>query len=337
MRNRRGIWIGIGAICVQMCATSCSPSSDASPTATSETSVAPPPSASIDEGRILFSIESGEQETSVPAYIDAAGFHEIEMPADSTFAHAVWAPGGDVVFDSERAGPRHLFRMPVDGGEAVQVTDGQVNQMGAAMTPDGERVTFETWNDEHDLGFFTVDAADGGGAEPLFTRADAEPTGSGYLGFTGAAYSPNGRWIAFTMVTGRGGSASAVYVVRVDGSGLRRLTQDALLAASPDWSPDGKTILFHQNLFEHGGGGSPLWTVPFQGGKPQMLMGGYGPDQWASSGDWSPDGSQIVFQYFETGWDHNELRIVNADGTGEHTLWVTPTDAHGAEAPDWGP
>ena len=149
------------------------------------------------------------------------------------------------------------------------------------------------------------------------------------------AYSPDGKWIAFTRVTESDGSGAAIFVARVDGTEMRQLTGNALVAGYPRWSPDGDTILFHQNLYEYELGGSPLWTVPFEGGKPRRLMDDYSSEQWASEGDWSPDGSQIVFRYYETGWDHNELRIVNSDGTDVRTLWVSD-HAHTAETPDWG-
>jgi hypothetical protein len=58
----------------------------------------------------------------------------------------------------------------------------------------------------------------------------------------------------------------------------------------------------------------------------------------ASEGDWSVDGTQIIFKYFAPGMDHNELRLVDADGANERTFWVPgPSDGGGAETPDWGP
>jgi Tol biopolymer transport system component len=43
---------------------------------------------------------------------------------------------------------------------------------------------------------------------------------------------------------GSGGTQMAVFVVKVDGSGLRQLTKWGLLAGDADWSPDGKVIVF---------------------------------------------------------------------------------------------
>ena len=50
------------------------------------------------------------------------------------------------------------------------------------------------------------------------------------------AWSPTGRLIAFT-------GGDGIYVVRPDGSGMRRLVADRL-AHHPEWSPDGRRVLF---------------------------------------------------------------------------------------------
>lgn len=50
------------------------------------------------------------------------------------------------------------------------------------------------------------------------------------------------RWIAFD--SNRAGGNVDLYVVRADGSGLKRLTTDAWVEAEPAFSPDGKSLAF---------------------------------------------------------------------------------------------
>jgi Tol biopolymer transport system component len=45
-----------------------------------------------------------------------------------------------------------------------------------------------------------------------------------------------------------GAGSSAVWKVRTNGRGLVRLTVPALEAFVPDWSPDGRRILFTERL-----------------------------------------------------------------------------------------
>jgi len=74
------------------------------------------------------------------------------------------------------------------------------------------------------------------------------------------AWSPDGSLIAFS---GTGPSFfREIWVVRPDGSSLRRLThgEDNL---SPAWSPDGSHIIFEKEYFY--GKDTDLFTIPRQG------------------------------------------------------------------------
>ena len=75
----------------------------------------------------------------------------------------------------------------------------------------------------------------------------------------------------------------------------------------------------------------PLWVVDVAGAKPTPMTDPNDPG-WSFEGDRSPDGRQIVFDYFLPTSLQPELRVIDADGTHSSTLWLG-----GAETPDWGP
>jgi tricorn protease len=82
--------------------------------------------------------------------------------------------------------------------------------------------------------------------------------------------------------------ADDLWVARLDGSELRRLTTDDGLESSPAFSPDGKLLAFSAQ-YE---GNTDVYAVPIDGGVPKRLT-------WHPSVDevqgFTPDGRQVLF------------------------------------------
>ena len=145
--------------------------------------------------------------------------------------------------------------------------------------------------------------------------------------------SPNGLKIALS--SDRGGRSEldeGIAVVNRDGTGFTRLTfpptsdTDTASSFSLDvgaaWSPDGSRLLFTRitvttpdDETQQESVDTTLFTVPASGGTPTALVGaenGY-------TGDWSPDGSKIVFADIDdaTTDDSGPLTVVNSNGSGD--------------------
>lgn len=136
---------------------------------------------------------------------------------------------------------------------------------------------------------------------------------------TAAAASPDGQRVA--MILSKDGSPN-LYVSRLDGSGLLRLTDNRQGDSSPCWSPDGTTLCFSSRT----GGPSTLYTIPASGGPPRRLrLAGVSN---ATEPDWSPDGQWIVFTTQSGG--RFEVCTVPAGGgdvtrlvPGEDPVWAS--------------
>ncbi len=282
----------------------------------------PAPASLPAAGRILFVIERDGVLTQ-PAYIDSTGFHLIPITPESTLGGAIWALQDTLIFDSERAGLRHLFRMGIDGSNVVQLTSGDTAQDSAALSPDGTTLAFGdvSPNEKRDIGIH-LSNIDGSKVRDLTAGG-----GPGVDGEDDAAFSPDGRWIAFDRVVNPDAQLSGLFIIRPDGTGLRRLTADASGAGYPRWSRDGQRILFSS-------GTSAIWIVDVASGKSRQISDPTDAGLFTDA-NWSPDGSQIIYRHFTPGSPATiELVIANADGSHPVNLWVAPI-GYGGNRPDW--
>ena len=103
--------------------------------------------------------------------------------------------------------------------------------------------------------------------------------------------SPDGRRVVFTRRTydwDTNATRINLWVVGLDGTGLRALTTAAARDTGPQWSPDGKSIAFVSTR----GGSSQIWTIDPAGGEPAPL-GKFPVD--VGNLRFSPDGKWLAF------------------------------------------
>ena len=236
-----------------------------------------------------------------------------------------WSPDGSrlVIACPQDPFVRNCTMNPDGSGFVALLPDTTLNQGVGGWSPDGTRLAFEGWDDVHPEdtpGVFTMRATDGGD----LTRVTANPYGDHDIP---ADYAPDGARLLFL----RGDavhSRAALFVVNVDGSGLRQLTPWGLDAeAEASWSPDGRQIVFAAKgaIFLINQDGSGLVKIH------QDTQTGF-----SFAPCWAPDGTRILFD--DRVVDHGERRrpdlyTMNPDGSG--ILQVTNTPVR-ESWPDWG-
>ncbi len=198
--------------------------------------------ASGDWGRVrLWALEVGSGREAEPMLVGEDGWNP-------TFSR-----NGDLYY-SRYWGTSHIWRLPlsapgVAGGEPVAVLTSTRNDTTTIESPDGCCLVFENRR----AGSFQVWKAglNGENAGPFIPfRGHAMGT---------PRYSPDGRWIVFDGVEEK---ERDLYLVRPDGTGLRRFTAASGDDVLPRWSPNGKHVYFTSKR----SGRFEIWKQALEGG-----------------------------------------------------------------------
>ena len=162
--------------------------------------------------------------------------------------HPRYTPDGRSIVFHSWGTPRHIWRVPREGGRPVQLTFGDSEDGFADVSPDGQWLAFA-----RTAGVERVHLAPSGGgdARPLIDRPSSTPR-----------WSPDGKLIAFSPTRGHNGG---ILVVAPDGTGERRLTD---VGGWPVWWPDGKQISYTRIGPNRN---QQIWTVSVDGGAPRLL------------------------------------------------------------------
>jgi hypothetical protein len=120
------------------------------------------------------------------------------------------------------------------------------------------------------------------------------------VGLIGNLRSDAGK-IVFSAGSGSSVTTDEIYIMNVDGTNLKRLTNNTVSDWYPSITRDGKKITFTRN-FE-------IYTMNADGSAQTWLTAGY-------SSSFSPDGTKIVFVSGRDGSAH-DFYVMNADGSGQ--------------------
>jgi Tol biopolymer transport system component len=218
-----------------------------------------------------------------------------------SLAASATAPGrnGRMVFTAQVGPHTQLFTIEPDGRDLKQVThfrDGS-DSLNANWSPDGARIVFERdFPDQHAI--VETMAFDGSDVMSLTPK----PARGTWLWHSSPSYSPDGRLIAFNRNIAYDPDNNGprdhqeVWVMRVNGTGSRRVTPYGPVGPNSDhypdkagFSPDGKRIVFVKKLGRKSAG----YVINADGtGLRQLTPYSLEIDDRI---DWAPDGSLIVF------------------------------------------
>jgi tricorn protease len=265
------------------------------------------PSISGDGKTIVFEHDFGISRLDVatrkvtPVKIDIAAETEESMTEVRTFSSRAdefhLAPNGRSIVISTHG---EIFTAPVNGGDLVQITDNPARDKEPVYSPDGKQIAFISDRNGREEIYLT--ASDGSGDPQRITDLDVLKQGvtwspdskslaftttddklyvydsgakqakvvasSRYGAITGAIFSPDGKWIAYSKADQT--RNTDIFLIPAAGGQERKVTFDSYSERQPRFSADGKKLYY--TLSEGGGfgggggrgGGGQLWVVALE-------------------------------------------------------------------------
>jgi TolB protein len=186
------------------------------------------PEISPDGKHIVFRNYSANTNKSVIWIMDRDGKNADKISRVAGWG-PTWSPDGDyILFASDIDGAVQLFHIGINGKNLHRVSDLPAIGGRSDLSPDGQWIATDSgdpWKRE----VYIMDTS-GLNARVL------SPTGGNSQE---PAFSPDGQWVTFTSYVDHSGDENGceIYIERIDGMDLRRLTNNDYCDNQPRWGP----------------------------------------------------------------------------------------------------
>jgi Tol biopolymer transport system component len=186
------------------------------------------PEYSPDEQQLVFMHNSPTKNTNQIVVAGRDGDNAGNIPSINGW-DPTWSPDGkQILFASDKSGLVQLYTVRLDGSKLTRITNLPAIRGRSDWSPDGQYiVTYsgEAWHRE-----LYIMNADGTNVHQL------TPSGGNSQG---PSFSPDGKWVAFTAYFDHynDDNGCEIYIIRIDGTDLRRLTNNDYCDYQPRWGP----------------------------------------------------------------------------------------------------
>jgi len=230
---------------------------------------------------------------------------------------AVWSPDGKYLyFPQDIDGHSHIYRLEISTGQLLQLSSDieagallTISQKAFDISPDGTRLVYLGGAN----GKLWLLPAEGGPATPLTSSEGSQ---------SAALFSPDGKWIVFSVANGE---TQAIAAVASDGQSWPRrvsLLPDAF-AFDPQWFPDSQRIVYAEyDSHDLPFAGTRIVVSDLGGGETKILADGWANNIYYQQPHPSPDGKWLAYQSDESGWSN--IWLLNLETGAKHPLNPEP-------------
>ncbi len=281
---------------------------------------------SVDLDKLSLEFRYALEQRYFPAYGSqpplAVASRPLITKGGANYKPVVYAPRDSsaprLLFMSPRNGYTSLYQAPLERGESdvevivkgersAEFESFHAFESGFDVSPDGVIVLGSKFQERDAL---------------LLWDSEAEKVVGRYqwpdlVGIRSPSFDPAGRRVVFEGLSTAG--LSDLFIIDFDTQLLRRVTSDRYRDSDPDWSPDGKSVVFASDRTSTGSSGhTNLFLLDVATDSIRHLTNGAWRDQ---APRWSNRGERVAFTSDRSG--NHDLYIVDPAGTGHRVTELT--------------
>ena len=230
-----------------------------------------------------------------------------------------------MICGTDNGSTKNLFSMDYDGKRITQLTSYKSICVSPAWSPDRKFIAYTRYVRKYYRGRGNIVN------QELYlynVRTKRETLLSGTIGQnSGAAWSPDGKSIAFTMSKEENPN---IYLINVEDKQPKLIINNHGLDVEPSFSPDGKYLAFSSSKT----GNPELYKFEIATGQQTRLTFSR---YYNSSPSWSPMGDMIAFAGLDNPFGTRaffDIFLINPEGTKLERLTI---DSGNNEDPSWSP